>query len=246
MEDAIASQQKDRKPGEIEELYLDNVQSPQISGLSDEYTRLQKLSVVNCGLSSLEGLPKLPSLEKLLLSDNRLSGGLDNLARCNGLKKLVLAGNKISNLEELKPLSKLSGLLSLDLYNCPVTSIENYRDQIFELLISLNSLDGLDRSGEEVEDSEGDDEEEESEAEGSESDEEGPGLDYLLNNELNSDSSGSENEYDPDNDDAPPDDDFIVLSDDEEDRDDGSGPSQPKRPKLDPPPEQDDDESDSD
>ncbi len=51
---------------QIEELYLDNVQSPQISGLSDEYTRLQKLSVVNCGLSSLEGLPKLPSLEKVL------------------------------------------------------------------------------------------------------------------------------------------------------------------------------------
>ncbi len=44
---------------------------------------------------------------QLLLSDNRLSGGLDNLARCNGLKKLVLAGNKISNLEELKPLVRI-------------------------------------------------------------------------------------------------------------------------------------------
>ena len=51
---------------QVEELYLDNVQSSQISGLSDEYTSLQKLSVVNCGLSSLEGLPKLPSLEKVL------------------------------------------------------------------------------------------------------------------------------------------------------------------------------------
>ncbi len=51
---------------QVKELYLDNVQSPQISGLSDEYTSLQKLSVVNCGLSSLEGLPKLPSLEKVL------------------------------------------------------------------------------------------------------------------------------------------------------------------------------------
>ncbi len=39
-----------------------------------------------------------------------------------------------------------------------MTSIENYRDQVFELLTSLNSLDGLDRCGEEVEDSEGDDE----------------------------------------------------------------------------------------
>lgn len=48
--------------------------------------------------------------------------------------------------------------MSLDLYNCPVTAIDNYRNQVFELLPSLNSLDGLDKSGEEVDDSEGEEE----------------------------------------------------------------------------------------
>ncbi len=50
--------------------------------------------------------------------------------------------------------SKLSSLVSLDLYNCPITLIDKYREQVFELLPSLNSLDGLDQSGEEVDDSE--------------------------------------------------------------------------------------------
>ena len=56
------------------------------------------------------------------------------------------------------PQSSLTGLVALDLYNCPVTAIANYRDQVLELLSSLNSLDGLNRAGEDVEDSEGEEE----------------------------------------------------------------------------------------
>ena len=56
------------------------------------------------------------------------------------------------------PQNSLTGLVALDLFNCPVTGIAKYRDQVFELLSSLNSLDGLDRAGEDVEDSEGEEE----------------------------------------------------------------------------------------
>ena len=42
------------------------MQSSNINGLSEDFVSLQKLSIVNCGLSSLEGLPKLLSLEKVL------------------------------------------------------------------------------------------------------------------------------------------------------------------------------------
>lgn len=75
----------------------------------------------------------------------------------------------------------LTSLVSLDLYNCPVTSLEEYRSQVFQLLPSLQFLDGINEKGEELE-SEG---EEDGEEEGEEEEEEEePGLDYLLNNDL--------------------------------------------------------------
>ena len=86
----------------------------------------------------------------------------------------------------------LTKLTSLDLFNCPVTSLTEYRSQVFQLLPSLKSLDGLNEKGEEV-DSEGEeedeeevDEEEEEEEEEEDEEEDGPGLDYLLNSELRS------------------------------------------------------------
>ena len=42
--------------------------------------------------------------KQLHLSDNRLSGGLEALTMCTSLKKIELAGNRIANLKDLKPL----------------------------------------------------------------------------------------------------------------------------------------------
>ena len=64
-----------------------------------------------------------------------------------------------------------------------MTTIDEYRTQLFEMLLALKSLDGLNDKGEEVE-SEGEGEEE-GEEEGEDDDDE-PGLDYLLNNDLRS------------------------------------------------------------
>jgi len=57
---------------QIKELNLDNCRSTTIEGLTDEFTTLEKLSLINVGLTSLKNFPKLPSLKKLELSDNRL------------------------------------------------------------------------------------------------------------------------------------------------------------------------------
>lgn len=76
-------------------------------------------------------------------------------------------------------------LVSLDLYNCPITDLKEYRSQVFQLLPSLKSLDGLNEKGEDLESEE---EEEEEEEEGDDEDE--PGLDYLLNNDIRSSVSG--------------------------------------------------------
>lgn len=46
----------------------------------------------------------------------------------------------------------------MDLFNCDVTNIENYREKVFNLIPSLKFLDGFDREDKEAEDSEVDEE----------------------------------------------------------------------------------------
>jgi len=50
---------------QIKELVLDNCRSTQIVGLTNEFSALESLSLINVGLTSLKGFPKLPSLKKV-------------------------------------------------------------------------------------------------------------------------------------------------------------------------------------
>lgn len=111
-------------------------------GLTDEYTNLEILSLNNAGLTTLKGFPTLPKLRKLELSDNRISHGLNFLNGCKKLTHLNLSGNKIANLETLKPLEEFENLKNLDLFNNEVTNIEDYRNRVFALHPSLKYLDG--------------------------------------------------------------------------------------------------------
>ncbi|CAH8601684.1 unnamed protein product [Schistosoma intercalatum] len=138
-----------REPGEITELNLDNSKSVDIEGLTDEYSSLEVLSMMNVGLQSLAGLPSLASLKTLELSNNLISGGLDALLKCPNIEQLNLSSNKIESMDVLIPLAKLSELKSLDLGNCPVTTTENYRKKAFAMIPSLKYLDGLDENNEE-------------------------------------------------------------------------------------------------
>ena len=58
-------------------------------------------------LSFPAGFPKLPKLEKLELSDNRISGGLQALEGSPLLTHLNLSNNRIQDLETVKPLAEL-------------------------------------------------------------------------------------------------------------------------------------------
>lgn len=55
---------------QIKELVLDNCRSTQIMGLTSEFVSLESLSLINVGLTSLKGFPKLPSLKKVRLSQS--------------------------------------------------------------------------------------------------------------------------------------------------------------------------------
>ncbi|KAH8300355.1 hypothetical protein KR044_013357, partial [Drosophila immigrans] len=159
MEKRIELERRARKASQITELNLDNCRSTSIVGLTDEYTALESLSLINVGLTTLKGFPKLPNLKKLELSDNRISTGLNYLTTSPRLQYLNLSGNKIKDLETLKPLVEFKNLAVLDLFNNDATQVDNYRDKIFKMLPSLSFLDGFDANDVEAQ-SEGDDDDE--------------------------------------------------------------------------------------
>lgn len=153
MEKRIELEKRGRNPSEIKELVLDNCRSTQIVGLTDEFCNLESLSLINVGLTSLKGFPKLPNLRKLELSDNRISGGFNLLSGSPKLSTLNLSGNKIASLDALEPLKEFKNLKQLDFFSCEVTQTENYREKVFALLPGLVYLDGFDQNDKEVEDS---------------------------------------------------------------------------------------------
>lgn len=127
---------------QVRELNLDNCRSTNIVGLTDEYVNLEILSLNNVGLTTLKAFPALPKLRKLELSDNRISNGLNFLSGCKKLTHLNLSGNKIKDLETLKPLKEFENLKNLDLFNNEVTAMDDYRSKVFALHPSLKYLDG--------------------------------------------------------------------------------------------------------
>ncbi|KAM7158413.1 acidic leucine-rich nuclear phosphoprotein 32 family member A isoform 9-T10 [Molossus nigricans] len=175
MDKRIHLELRNRTPSEVKELILDNCRSNEgkIKGLTNEFEELEFLSTINVGLTSVANLPKLNKLKKLELSDNRISGGLEVLAeKCPNLMHLNLSGNKIKDLGTIEPLKKLENLKILDLFNCEVTNLNNYRQNVFKLLPQLRYLDGYDQDEKEAPDSDAegfieglDDEEEEEDEE---------------------------------------------------------------------------------
>lgn len=145
MEKRIALEKRGLPDDKITELILDNCRSTNIEGLTDSFTALEVLSLINVGLVSLKNFPKLPALRKLELSDNRIQNALSHLTGSPKLTHLNLSGNRIKDFEELQPLKELENLEVLDLFNNEVTMTQNYRDKIFELIPSLKYLDGFDR-----------------------------------------------------------------------------------------------------
>ncbi|KAJ2952309.1 hypothetical protein O0L34_g4593 [Tuta absoluta] len=158
MEKRVALELRGRSPAQVKELNLDNCRSTNIVGLTDEYINLEILSLNNVGLTTLKAFPTLPKLRKLELSDNRISNGLNFLKGCKKLTHLNLSGNKIKDLETLKPLEDFENLKNLDLFNNEVTAIDDYRSKVFAQHPSLRYLDGFDKDDREADDSEDEEE----------------------------------------------------------------------------------------
>ncbi|XP_064782619.1 acidic leucine-rich nuclear phosphoprotein 32 family member B-like isoform X1 [Oncorhynchus masou masou] len=206
MKKRIHLELRNRTPSDVRELVLDNCRSNEgkIEGLTAEFVNLEFLSLINVGLISVSNLPKLGKLKKLELSDNRISGGLDVLAeKLPNLTHLNLSGNKLKDISTLEPLKKLDGLKSLDLFNCEVTNLNDYRESVFKLLPQLTYLDGYDVEDREASDSDGevdgvddDDDEEDEEGEEEDLDEEDDDDEEGVEGEEEDEVSGDEEEED--------------------------------------------------
>uniref|UniRef100_A0A3B4T781 Acidic leucine-rich nuclear phosphoprotein 32 family member n=1 Tax=Seriola dumerili TaxID=41447 RepID=A0A3B4T781_SERDU len=220
---------------QIAELVVDNSRSAdgEVEGLTDEFTELEFLSMVNVGLSSLAKLPSLPKLRKLELSDNNLSGSLETLSeKCPNLTYLNLSGNKIKELSNVEALQNLKSLQSLDLFNCEITSLEDYRESVFELLPQVTYLDGFDQEDNEAPDSEAEDEDEDGE------DGAGPTGDYDDEDDEEEDEDGSEGGEEDDEDEED-------YGEEEEEEEDQAGVQGQKRKRdVDDEGEEDDDDED--
>ncbi|MEQ2196629.1 hypothetical protein XENOCAPTIV_006189 [Xenoophorus captivus] len=127
----------------VQELVLDNCRSSEgkIEGITEEFSNLELLSLINVGLTSVADIPKLDKLKKV--GQNQGSGGPGR----------AVGESNAPQLERQQ--KKLPQLKSLDLFNCEVTNLGDYRDSIFTLLPQLTYLDGYDVEDCEASDSDG-------------------------------------------------------------------------------------------
>ncbi|KAI8052940.1 hypothetical protein BDF22DRAFT_494312 [Syncephalis plumigaleata] len=151
-----------RKPQNVRQLFLDNQRIPSIellcyepcsssSDTTDAYSPLPRfsgllsLSLTGVHCTSLKNFPSLPELRRLALADNRIVDGLEALVdKVPLLNYLDLSNNRISDFLTLTPLRYMTKLRHLCLLDCEITKLPNYRAKIFEMLPTLQSLDGQD------------------------------------------------------------------------------------------------------
>ncbi len=66
MKNRIELELRGKNPETIKELNLDSCRGQQIEGLDENFKNLEVLSMINVGLTTLKGFPKLPSLTKVI------------------------------------------------------------------------------------------------------------------------------------------------------------------------------------
>uniref|UniRef100_A0A915CVX3 Acidic leucine-rich nuclear phosphoprotein 32 family member E n=1 Tax=Ditylenchus dipsaci TaxID=166011 RepID=A0A915CVX3_9BILA len=135
MEARIELELRGKKPSELVDLLLDNCKATKISGLSDEFTSLTTMSLINVGLTTL-------------------------VENCPRLYHVNLCANKIKDIESLAPLKKLEELAALDLFDCDLKYLDGFDIHDIEADLSDDG-EGEDGMDDEEEEADLSDEEEE-------------------------------------------------------------------------------------
>ena len=152
--------------------------------LLEKYTSLIHLTMNNVGLTTLDNFPKLNSLKivrkkqiltliitifQLELNHNKLNGDdIEILVKqCPKLYKIKIEDNNIDSIDKLKCLAQLKELKKINVKGNPfMTKNPKYNNELFDMIITLESVDSQDKKGNEVESSiyeEGEEEEDDEE-----------------------------------------------------------------------------------
>ncbi|GIY94368.1 double-stranded RNA-specific editase 1 [Caerostris extrusa] len=150
MEEKIQNLLSENKATDVTEINLDGCSGPFKFHCLQQFSNLEYLSLKNSSISSLRGFPKLPNLQKLDLSNNKLSSTIFFLHGCPQMTHLNLSNNKIKDISALKTLGKLKNLQSLLLVNCEIAHTPEYRKRIFHMIKNLKDLDGEDKTMEDA------------------------------------------------------------------------------------------------
>lgn len=145
----------EHNPTEVDELILDDI-FDSISSFSEankkdleKYTNLIHLSLNGFGLESLKNFPKLANLQVLEIRANNLNGSdFDEIPKLYpNLYKLKVGENPIKSLDVFKVLNNTS-VTKLEMDGCSVVEgKDNYRDELFGKVKSLEIIDNLTKDG---------------------------------------------------------------------------------------------------
>ena len=144
------------------------IEDQALSSLDKEASQLTKMHIfynLTTGITRLQGFEKFASLDTIWLNNNKLES-VEGLEDCVRLKEIHLYSNRLRTLERysftsfkflsrltlndnllddienvLKELKVLRNLISLDLFNNPIETEDNYRLRVLAAMPTLIILD---------------------------------------------------------------------------------------------------------
>ena len=133
-------------PAKQRHLSLRQLKIPAITNLAVTNDAFECIDLSENDILKIPYLPPLMRLKTLVLCNNRIARiAPDAFDQCNNIESMVLTNNQISQLVDIKPLTKLTKLTRLSLSANPVTKRPHYRNYtIFTLTGENDALRILD------------------------------------------------------------------------------------------------------
>ena len=105
-----------------------------------DITEIKKLDVYGEDIQDITIISKMPNIEILSLSSNKISS-LSPLSICLNIRELYLRNNNINSFRELKHLQPIGNLKVLWLEGNPICKDKFYRDKVLNILPQVKILD---------------------------------------------------------------------------------------------------------
>jgi len=124
------------------ELDLRGNKIAQIENLGATEDQYDVLDFSDNDITRLEGFPLLNRLSTLFLNNNRITSIATGLGpKIPNLETLILTGNRVEHLADIDPLLEFKKLQTLSLLKNPVTKVKHYRLYVIFKLPSVKVLD---------------------------------------------------------------------------------------------------------